>query len=179
MARRTRKPFELGLNPFAYNPTGLDAYSDEALLKEYARLRREANDRLRKLGKSEFSDTKAYTLNKDKFIPIKELSSRRQLQRLVQDAARFVTARGSSASGLRGIRRDQLSTLHANGGFGWVNTKNYKQFYEFMKEVREKSDEYSFYHKTEPGSKERSKISGELREEFEIWLAEQSTGAVG
>lgn len=177
MARRTRKPFELGLNPFAYNPVGLKSYQTDDLLSEYARLRREANDRLRKLGRSEFADTKAYLENKDRFIPIKEVKSRRQLERLIQESARFVTARGSSASGLRGIRRDQLSTLHANGGFKWVNTKNYKQFYEFMKEVKEKSDEFSFYHKTEPGSKERAKISGELREEFELWL--QNTGAGG
>ena len=174
MARRSRKPFELGLNPFAYNPVGLRAYSDDELVKEYARLRREANDRLRKLGKSEFSDTKAYTMNKDRFIPIKEIGSRRQLERLVQESARFVTARGSSASGLRGIRRDQLSTLHANGGYGWVNTRNYKQFYEFMQEMKGKSDEFSFYHKTEPGSKERAKVSKELKEEFDEWIAERN-----
>ena len=147
MAQRSRKPFKLGLDPAAYNPTGLKIYSDKELMGEYARLRREATERLRKLGQGEFRTSRSYTENKDRFIRVSEVESRRQLERLVQEAARFVTAKGSSASGLRAIRRESIQSLHASG-YTWVNTKNYSDFAEFMEWLRGNRAEYATFYES-------------------------------
>lgn len=144
---RERKAFKLGLDPDAYNPVGLKAYSEDELRREYARLRREAEQRLTRLGKSEFRDSDAYVQNAGKFKRLDQISSRRELERLTQDASRFVTARASSASGQRGIRRDIINTLHSrdDGAFNWVNTKNFKQFTDFMEELRATGQDKIFY----------------------------------
>ena len=135
MATRSRKPFQFGFDPSAYNPIGLRAYTEAELKKEYARLRREAQERLKRLGKSEFSGSRAYTENVGKFKTIKTIKSRRELERLIQDAARFVSAKSSSASGQRDIRRKAIESLHARG-FKWINTKNYADFVQFMESLR-------------------------------------------
>ena len=144
---RERKAFKLGLDPAAYNPVGLKAYSEDDIRKEYARLRREAEQRLTRLGKSEFRESEAYTQNVGRFKRLADIKDRRTLERLTQEAARFVTARSSSASGQRGIRRDVISSLHArsDGAFDWVNTKNYKKFTEFMEELRATGQDKLFY----------------------------------
>lgn len=141
---RERKPFKLGLDASAYNPIGMKSYTEAQIRTEYARLRREAQQRLTRLGKSEFRDTAAYTLNVGKFKRLDEIHDRRTLERLTQEAAKFVTARGSSASGQRGIRRDTINTLHASG-YGFVNTKNFKKFTEFMESMRAAGLDKMFY----------------------------------
>lgn len=170
MARRSRKPFELGLDPAAYNPVGLRAYSDEEVKKEYARLRREANDRLRKLGNSEFSESQAYTENVGKFKTIANIRNRRELDRLTQEAARFVTAKSSSASGQREIRALKIESLHAHG-YSWVNTKNYNDFVEFMESMRATGLDKIFYSKKRGPRDRRSaaRSADTQRAMFEQW----------
>lgn len=177
---RERKPFRLGLDPALYNPEGLKAVMDESgvdkVAKEYARLRREATQRLTRLGKSEFADSKAYTENKDRFVRLDQIdletkAGQRKLARLTQEAARFVTARGSSASGLRAIRREAIDKLH-DDEYKWVNTKNYKKFAEFMEDLRAEASDQLFYAKypkgdiPEASKKERAR---ELKKLFEFW----------
>lgn len=141
---RERKPFKLGLDPSAYNPIGMKAYTEDEIRREYARLRREAEQRLTRLGKSEFRDSAAYRQNVGKFKRLDQIHDRRTLERLTQEAAKFVTARGSSASGQRGIRRDIIDTLHSSG-YKFVNTKNFKKFTEFMDTVKAMGLDKIFY----------------------------------
>lgn len=141
---RERKPFKLGLDPSAYNPIGFKAYTEDEIKHEYARLRREAEQRLTRLGKSEFRDSAAYRQNVGKFKRLDQINDRRTLERLTQEATKFVTARGSSASGQRGIRRDTINTLHASG-YKFVNTKNFKKFTEFMETLRATGLDKMFY----------------------------------
>lgn len=141
---RERKPFKLNLDPSAYNPLGFKAYTEDEIRREYARLRREAEQRLIRLGKSEFRDSAAYRQNAGKFKRLDQIHDRRTLERLTQEAARFVTARGSSASGQRGIRRDVINTLHASG-YKFVNTKNFKKFTEFMDTIKAKGLDKIYY----------------------------------
>lgn len=148
---RERKPFRLGLNPAIYNPTGLQAYVEDngigALKSEYSRLRREAKQRLDRLGRSEFNWTSAYRDNVNRFKRLDQIKDPRELMRLTQEAARFVTARGSSASGQRGIRRDALDTLHAHG-YGFVNSRNFRDFTNFMEDLRAAGLDRLFYKTT-------------------------------
>lgn len=178
---RSRAPFALGLDPAAYNYTGLKAYSPEVIKSEYSRLRREAEDRLRKLGRSEFRDSEAYRRNVGQFPTLKELGDdMRALRYKLIDAQRFIMAKASSASGQREIRRENISTLHAHF-YTWVNTKNFKDFTDYMEELRAKGANEEFY-KTSAGAEEtedgelRGRPSKAMREAqrraFEKWRAE-------
>lgn len=193
---RSRAPFQLGLDPAAYTPRGLETYAKagrEAELKtEYSRLRREAEDRLRKLGRSEFKESKAYTKNVGTFPTLKEIEAAqkypgdlRDLTRHLIDAHRFVMSKASSASGQREIRRENISTLHAHG-YGWVNTKNFQQFTDFMEEMRAKGageEYYLVYGSQELDADEmdqeelteRKSRAKALRKRFEEWQKEQGT----
>ena len=168
---RQRKPFEFGLDPASYNPQGLRHYSMEDLTREYARVRREATERLRKLGQSEFRESKAYLENVGKFKTIREISGRRELERLLQEGARFVTAKSSSASGQRETRRKSLETLHSHG-YTWVTSKNYGKFAEFMEQARATGLDRLFY-KAASGPKgqgEKRSAAKQQKEMFEQWL---------
>ena len=179
MAQRSRKPFALGLDPSAYNPLGLREYSTDVLMAEYARLRREATERLRKLGAGEFRESETYRRNKDKFKTVRSITSRRELERLTQEAAQFVTARGSSASGLRAIRREAIESLHRSG-YTWVNTRNFRQFGEFMEYLRSNAAEYAtFYESLRAGGRDmqRPLTRDERRsrkEMVEEWMEENA-----
>lgn len=189
---RSRKPFALGLDPALYNPQGLKAVMQEeggleAVQHEYARLRREANQRLTRLGRSEFADSKAYRMNKDRFVRLDEIKPgknyERDLARLTQEAARFVQARASSASGQRGIRREALDTLHENG-VKWVNTKNFKQFTQMMEELRAKQLDRTFYSIYAPASDEepqedKQERARALKSLFDEWQSNGGTFGEG
>lgn len=170
MARRSRKPFQFGFDPSSYNPIGLRSYTESELKKEYARLRREAQERLKRLGKSEFAGSRAYTENVGKFKTLKQIKNRRELERLIQDAARFVSAKSSSASGQRDIRRSAIESLHASG-FTWVNTKNYFEFVGFMESLRATGLDKIFYSKEKgPRDRNAAKRSADTqRGMFEQW----------
>ena len=143
------------------------------VVREYARLRREATDRLRKLSKSEFAVDKVYTENVGKFKKLSEINSAEELRALTVDAMRFVTARGSSASGLRGIRRDAIATLHEHG-YDWVNTKNFREFGEFMEDLRAQRDEFVFYKKAT--SRDEQRMNAEDQQAlFEMWKENGNT----
>lgn len=189
--RRSRRPFELGFDPALYNPAGLGAKDekgeylipDSDLKKEYARLRREATERLRKLGQSEFKTSKTYKENVGKFKPVREVTDRRELERLVQQAARFVTAKGSSASGQRDIRRKQIQSLHERG-YTWVNTKNFQDFTDYMDWLHAQTDKTRFYEllrtaeedDEELSRKDRAKIAAQQKELFEQWRSGDTSG---
>lgn len=130
-----RKPFKLGFSPAAYNRAGLRAIAAQdpkALQREYARLRREAQDRLRGFARSaELHDKPIAKENRNKFVPISKIKSQAQLETLIIDAARFVTARSGSVSGYKAIRMDKVNTLRA-AGYTWINTKNIEDFGTFM-----------------------------------------------
>ena len=168
-----RKAFVLGLDPAAYNPVGLKAYSEKELQHEYARIRREANERLVRLGRSEFADLPVYQDNVDKFIPIRQLSSRRELERLIIEGSRFVTALGSSASGQRVIRKRAITSLQEQG-ITFVTSRNYSLFSKFMGELKSGHIEGLRYIESDDKAKAGrfSVDPDELQELFEDWADE-------
>ena len=170
--KRTRKPFQFGLDPAAYTMIGLKAYDRKALEKEYARLRREATERLRRLGKSEFSGTKIYRENVGVFKTLKQIKSEHELRILIVQAARFVSAKGSSATGQREIRRATIESLHASG-YTWVNTKNFEDYTAFMEWLRSEHLERQYYHEsgTQPKAvRDKKELRKQQKRVFESWL---------
>lgn len=120
-----------------------DAYSVSALMnrpeaevrKEYSRLRSIARKRLERLGKSEFSSSQAYQMNKKGFKPIAQLQGQ-QLYYNLNALMRFLTAKSSTVTGQKEIRKKQIETFHEHG-YTFINVSNYTMFIDFMETVRE------------------------------------------
>lgn len=176
---RQRKPAKLGLDPASYNPVGLRAYSTEQLRAEYASLRPEAMARLESLGRSKHGrKSKTYKENKGKYPTIKQIGNdRRALERKLQDMARFVTSKRSTAAGQRDILRKQVESLHKNPGYDWVNMNNAPDFYDFLDWLDAQSEKDLFYEllkSYDPRDKESIKHAGDdMKLAFEIWMENQ------
>lgn len=140
-----RKLFRLGLDPASYNPVGLRSYSDEALRNEYSRLQQEAKSRLESLRKSEYGrSSEIYRENKGRYPALSRIEDRRQLERAVQDAARFVSSAASTASGQQEIAKRQLESLD-DSGYGWLKRPMLRAWGAFMDHLRETSGREAFY----------------------------------
>lgn len=148
-----------------------------AVRKEYTRLRDISQKRLKRLGASEWADSKAYTENVGKFPILKDLRNDTDLVYKLSDLERFVTADRASVSGLNRIRKESIQTLHEHD-YTFVTQENYRSFGKFMEEYRfQKMDELydsgdaadSYYitevHKIPPE---------QLFKDFEFWLQREN-----
>lgn len=172
---RKRKPFVPGLDPAAYNPVGLRAYSTEQLKAEYARIRPEAKARVDLLGRSQKArQTEAYTRNVGQYPTPKQIGDDRQaLIHKITQAAQFVSAKSSTPQGQRDIRKKQVQSLHRNAGYDWVNESNFDEFAEFMNWLDARGEKGLFYQllrasdEEDPESVEEA--GEEMQEAFERW----------
>lgn len=114
-----------------YDPQSLQKLSEKQLRAEYSRLRSIARKRLERLGESEFSDTAAYRLNRNKYVPLVQIKNKSQLVNKLSALEAFLNARSSTVRGARGIETERIATLHEHG-YTWVNKANLKEFGEFM-----------------------------------------------
>lgn len=172
---KSRKPFKPGLDPAAYNPVGLRAYSTEQLKAEYARIRPEAKARVDLLGRSKAArQSAAYRSNVGQYPTPKQIGNDRQaLIHKITQAARFVSAKSSTPQGQRGIRKKQVQSLHRNAGYDWVNESNFDEFAEFMNWLDARGEKGLFYQllrasdEEDPESVEEA--GEEMQEAFERW----------
>lgn len=176
---RQRKPATLGLDPASYNPVGLRAYSMDQLRAEYASLRPEAMARLESLGRSKQGRrSKTYKENKGKYPTLKQIGNdRRVLERKLQEMARFVTSKRSTAAGQRDILRKQIESLHKNPGYDWVNMSNGVDFYDFLDWLDAQSEKHLFYEllkSYDPRDRKSVEHAGDdMQRAFELWMKEQ------
>lgn len=109
--------------------------TEAEMRKEYSYLRAIANKRLKRFKGSEFEEHQSYIRNADKFVKLSEMSSKRELIMKLYEVKKFVSAKSSSVTGLRAIRRQALETAKERG-LTWLNKNNIKAFGEFMEEAR-------------------------------------------
>ena len=172
---KRRKPFTPGLDPAAYNPVGLRAYSTEQLKTEYARIRPEAKARVDLLGRSKASrKSEAYRRNVGQYPTPKQIGDDRQaLIHKITQAAQFVSAKSSTPQGQRDIRKKQVQSLHRNAGYDWVNESNFDEFTQFMDWLDARGEKGLFYQllrasdEEDPESVEEA--GEEMQEAFERW----------
>lgn len=141
MAKRggVRKPAGLIKPIEAYEMSSLrnpSVWSEKELRKEYSRLRSIARKRLERLKAGGYDWASSYRENVGKFKPIKDVSSRRELESLTRDVSRFITAKSGSARGLREIQKGTISTLREHGYTG-INEQNFRRFGEYMEYLRD------------------------------------------
>ncbi len=112
-------------------------YTDAELKKEYSRLRSIARKRLERMSRSEYAESQTYLRNKNLFVPVAQISSKKQLAELLTSVEEFVTSRASSIRGLNAIRRESIETLHRHG-YDFVTKENYNIFTQFMQDFADK-----------------------------------------
>lgn len=116
-----------------YYPYRLEQMDERALRKEYTRLRKVANKRLARLQASEYKET---DLAKEYAGGFALLEDVKDLPRELTVLTRFVASERSSITGLKRIDKKTIETLQEHG-YTFVNTKNVRQFGEFMEEMRQ------------------------------------------
>lgn len=154
-----------------YYPYRLEQIDERELRKEYTRLRKIANKRLKRLQASEYKET---DLVKEYAGGFALLADVEDLPRELTKLARFVAREMSSVTGLKRIDNQTISTLHQHG-YTFVNTKNVRQFGAFMEEMRQAglskiySSEFIATWWGEKGASVRYNVST-LKREFEKYV---------
>jgi hypothetical protein len=152
----------------------------DQLRAEYASLRPEAMARLESLGRSKQGKrSKTYKENKGKYPTVKQIGNdRRALERKLQEMARFVTSKRSTAAGQRDILRKQIESLHKNPGYDWVNMNNGPDFYDFLEWLDAQSEKNLFYEllkSYDPRDRKSVEHAGDdMQRAFELWMEKQS-----
>ena len=116
-----------------YYPYRLEQLDERALRKEYSRLRKIANRRLKRLLASEYKETDLAKEYAGGFAILAEVED---LPRELTTLARFIASERSSITGLQRIEKQTISTLHQHG-YTFVNAGNVRQFGAFMEEMRQ------------------------------------------
>lgn len=114
-----------------YTPQGLKTLTDKQVRKEYSRLRSIAQKRLKRMGKSEWADSRTYEKNVNKYVPLKDLSTPSLVRHRLSELSRFITNKKSSITGQNDIRERTVKTLNERG-YHFITEENFKQFTDFM-----------------------------------------------
>lgn len=133
-----------------YYPGALAERSEKELRQEYARLRAVAQKSIQRLGKSEFAGGVTYRNAVGRFPTTKSIKDKRDLTMALVDLTQFVAAKGSSVSGLREIRAEQVDTWQKQYEYDFVNAVNYSAWVEFLEVMR---DEIGFVYQKVKNSK--------------------------
>lgn len=120
-----------------YYPGALAGRSEKELRQEYARLRAVAQKSIQRLGKSEFAGGATYRNAVGRFPMTKSIKDKRELSMALVDVSRFLSAKGSSVSGLKEIRAEQVNTWQNQYGYDFVNATNYSAWVEFLEVLKD------------------------------------------
>lgn len=187
MARRSWRPFEPAYTPGTYTRIGVQSLSDEQLKKEYSRVRREAQERLRSFQRASDPELRQAAVVAEKAgvylnrAQIKAVGGgRAMMEDLLIDAYRFVSAKTSSVSGYRDVQDKQIKALQA-AGYDFVNRGNLREFGQFMDWFRSRKDSKAFGSGTVASAfnlAKKSKISSkQLQAHFKYYLQQVKGGA--
>lgn len=120
-----------------YWPGALAERSEKELRQEYARLRAVAQKSIQRLGKSEFAGGATYRNAVGRFPMTKSIKDTRDLSMALVDIVQFLSAKGSSVSGLKEIRAEQVNTWQNHYGYGFVNAANYSAWVDFLEVMKD------------------------------------------
>lgn len=118
-----------------YTPANLREKPMKEVRAEYSRLRSIARKRLNRLANSEFSGSQAYRMNRNLYVPLKDIKDSRTLYSKLTMLSRFIVSEQSTVTGQSRIRDKTISTLHERG-YTMVNKFNFLDFVDFMEDFR-------------------------------------------
>lgn len=139
------KPFQPAYTPGTYTRIGVKKLSDEELVREYSRVRRDAQERLRAFSRSSDPEIRGAAVVAEKAglylnrAQIKAVGGRPLMEDLLIDAYRFVSAKTSSVTGFKRTREKQVNAMQAKG-YDFVTSDNIREFGEFMDYFRSRKD---------------------------------------
>lgn len=159
-----------------YYPGALAERSEKELRQEYSRLRAVAQKSIQRLGKSEFAGVATYRNAVGRFPTTKSIKDQRDLTMALVDLAQFVAAKGSSVSGLKEIRAEQVDTWNKEYEYEFVNTGNYSAWVEFLEVMR---DEIGFVYQKVKNRKyvniaDAKARKAEIEQKFQKFLWDRS-----
>lgn len=144
---------------------------------EYARIRKSAMQRIRRLEKAGYSGETTQRA-RDVFEKTARQITAQEAIEALPEAARFVTSARGTVGGMREIERKTAQTFR-DRGFDFVNSKNVKQFGEFLEWVGADKLQKTFYRETGGAPREgrtaenRTLLKDDLKSAFNIWLKNQ------
>lgn len=111
----------------------------KAMRREYTKMRDIAQKRIQRLGKSEFSESKAYTEHRKGFKKLSELNTA-NFAKAFSELSKFVTAKASSVSGQKAIRQKTIETWNKQGIP--LTKENYNRTIKILEEMRKRKIVY-------------------------------------
>lgn len=159
-----------------YYPGALAERSEKELRQEYSRLRAVAQKSIQRLGKSEFAGGATYRNAVGRFPTTKSIKDKRDLTMALVDLTQFVAAKGSSVSGLKEIRAEQVDIWNKEYEYEFVNTGNYSAWVEFLEVMR---DEVGFVYQKVKNRKyvniaDAKARKSEIEQKFQKFLWDRS-----
>lgn len=106
-------------------------YSYDQLKEMYAKDRKLIQDRLYKLGKTEFKQSRTYQKYYSKLPKVRGLKNKEDLAAAFFDAQKLILSGFTTVTKQRQQKARVLAGLHANN-YDFVTEENYWDFYEFM-----------------------------------------------
>lgn len=174
MAYKPYRNFKWNIS--TYYPGALAEHSEKELRQEYARLRAVAQKSLQRLGKSEFAGGATYRNAVGRFPTTKSIKDKRDLTMALADLTQFIAAKGSSVSGLKEVRAEQVATWNNEYEYAFVNTGNYSAWVEFLEVMR---DEIGFVYQKVKNRKyvniaDAKARKAEIEQKFQKFLLDRS-----
>lgn len=111
----------------------------KAMRREYTKMRDIAQKRIQRLGKSEFSESKAYTEHRKGFKKLSEISPE-NFAKAFSELSKFVAAKASSVSGQKAIRQKTIETWNKQGIP--LTKENYNRTIKILEEMRRRKIVY-------------------------------------
>ena len=127
------------LPDIAYTPRGW-MYGDvepSAMKKEYQRLRKAANERLRKLKNAGYADSEIYRRFRTAFPQYSKIKTNTALGIHLADVRHFLGLKSSTVGGMHEVEKKTIQRLHESG-YTFINKDNLRAFGAFMDAVRAK-----------------------------------------
>lgn len=190
MAKRSWRPFDPAYKPGTYTRIGVKTLSDAELAREYSRVRREAQERLRSFQRSRDPELRQASVMAEKagvYLNRAQIKAgtdnprqaRALMEDLLIDAYGFVNAKSSSVSGYRDIQDKQIRSLQAKG-YEFVNKSNLRQFGDFMDYFRSRKDAKSYGSGTVADTFNKAAKQGispkELEKHFKFYVSQAKHG---
>lgn len=190
MARRSWRPFDAAYQPGTYTRIGVKTLSDSELAREYSRVRREAQERLRSFQRSNDPELRQAAVVSEKaglYLNRAQIKAstdnpreaRALMEDLLIDAYGFINAKSSSVSGYRDIQDKQIRSLQARG-YEFVDKSNLRQFGDFMDYFRSRKDAKSYGSGTVAETFNKAAKQGispkELEKHFKFYVNQAKSG---
>ena len=106
-------------------------YTFEQLKEMYKADRKLIQDRLYRMGKTEFRESRTYQKYYNKLPKVRELKTKEDLAAAFFDTDRLIRSGFTTMARQRAQKQKVLAGLHANN-YDFVNEDNYWSFYNFM-----------------------------------------------